>query len=165
LQQWSDASQAELESLRAEAYAARRLAALEAVRAKSKSGQPGAAVTASVIGSTVEPGSVAPRPPSSTPEEDAREAALFDIKIFKKRAARPKKSSVAAWGSAFLAPPPPQAPSLVSPAAAVVISGATGSSAMVDDSTSAVVSEAAALPQDGPVDEDMMVDAEGATVA
>jgi hypothetical protein len=36
---------------------------------------------------------------------------------------------------------------------------------MVDDSTSAVVSEAAALPQDGPVDEDMMVDAEGATVA
>lgn len=126
-------------------------------------------MTAAAIDSTGEAGIVAPRPPSSTPEEDAREAALFDIKIFKKRAARPIKSS--AWGSAYLAPKPPQAPTQaptqVPPPAAVVISEAAESAdkaVMADESIPAAVAETDVPPQEEPaaVDESMIVDAEGA---
>ena len=122
-------------------------------------------MTAAAIDSTGEAGIVAPRPPSSTPEEDAREAALFDINIFKKRAARPIKSS--AWGSAFLAPKPPQAPTQVSPPAAVVISEAAESAdkaVMADESIPAAVAETDVPPQEEPaaVNESMIVDAEGA---
>ncbi len=122
-------------------------------------------MTAAAIDSTGEAGIVAPRPPSSTPEEDAREAALFDIKIFKKRAARPIKSS--AWGSAYSAPKPPQAPTQVPPPAAVVISEAAESAdkaVMADESIPAAVAETDVPPQEEPaaVDESMIVDAEGA---